>query len=116
MIEAIFSTSENDRTIELRMDGHAGAGEYGKDIICASASILAYTLAQDILIARDREILSENPTVDLKGGKARISCKAKTDKDYLEMLHTLIVIQTGFKLLEHGYPQYVQVTTFGTDI
>ena len=43
----VFSDSEgNTRGIELK--GHAGYDEYGKDIICASASALALNMANSV--------------------------------------------------------------------
>lgn len=37
------------RSLELTAEGHAGGGEYGKDIICAGISAITHTLAQYLL-------------------------------------------------------------------
>lgn len=95
------------------MDGHAQAGEYGHDLVCASASILAYTLAQNLNMAYAQGLLKYKPDLKLnKDGKAVIHCRTKDDT-YAEILHVFLVIQTGFQLLAHNYPNYVFLTMFG---
>ena len=44
MILVTYYRSYNRLTVE----GHAHSGEPGKDLVCASASILAYTLAANV--------------------------------------------------------------------
>ena len=48
MIEAsVMRTVGNDDKIsyEVKAKGHAGAGKYGQDIVCAAVSVLMQTLA-----------------------------------------------------------------------
>ncbi len=113
MIVARFTMDEEKRSVTLRVKGHAGAAENGKDIICASATILAYTLAQNIQGAENRGLLKYAPTVKLREGNSIITCRAKDDEAYTELLHTYLVVQTGYQLLAHNYPQYVAVEMFG---
>lgn len=58
----------------LTVDGHAHSGEAGHDIVCAAASILAYTLAANVqgmeAAGRVREV-----TLELEPGHAEISCR-----------------------------------------
>ena len=113
MIVASFSMDEDKKSVTLKVKGHAGAAEKGKDIICSSASILAYTVAQNIKMAEARGLLKYAPTVKLKDGNTTITCRAKDDECYAELLHTYLVVQTGYQLLAHNYPQYVAVEMFG---
>ena len=44
MINVEFKISK--KKMSLEMSGHAGSGDVGHDLVCACASILAYTTAQ----------------------------------------------------------------------
>lgn len=68
----------------LRLSGHAGFAEKGKDIVCAAASILAYTLICGG--ARYRE---------LPEGGMHITGEAAA----------LALIAGGYRLLSENYPQ-----------
>lgn len=113
MITVKFTMDEERNMASLHMNGHADAGDVGHDIICASASILAYTLAQNLLMVRSKGILKYDPQIKLKRGKAVITCRAVSEDDYAEILHIFLIIQTGFQLLAHNYPEYVVLTMFG---
>lgn len=102
----MISVTVDGFTVE--MEGHAGQNVKGKDIVCASASILAYTLAQMVINMHHQGKLKEAPTVEISSGKARISCKPKR-KYRVEAEQTYLVIQTGYELLSHNHPQYVVI-------
>ena len=113
MVVAKFTTDKKRLMVSLHVKGHAGAAPSGHDIICSSASILAYTVAQNIKMAEARGILKYAPTVKSKAGDFIITCRAKDDDSYAELLHTYLVIQTGYVLLAHNYPQFVAVELLG---
>ena len=113
MVVAKFTTNEQKMEVSLHVKGHAGQNSIGKDIICASASVLAYTVAQNVKVAEERGILKYSPKLKLTGGDAIITCRAKDGGSYTELLHTYLVVQTGYVLLAHNYPQYVAVEMFG---
>ena len=115
MVVAKFTMDESKRMASLHVKGHAGQNAYGNDIICASASILAYTLGQNVKMAEAKGMLKYPPKIKLKDGDAIITCRAKDDGSYSELLHTYLVIQTGYVLLAHNYPQYAAVEMFGQD-
>lgn len=93
----------------VEMEGHAGQNARGKDIVCASASMLAYTLAQMVLNMEQQGKLKDAPTVDIGSGKACITCKPKR-KYKVEAEQVYLVISTGYKLLSHNHPQYVVIS------
>ena len=113
MVVAKFTMDESRKMVTLRVKGHAGANIPGNDIICSSASILAYTVAQNIKMAESRGMLKYPPRMKMKSGDFIITCRAKDDEAYSEILHTYLVVQTGYVLLAHNYPQYVAVEMFG---
>lgn len=113
MVIAKFEMDESKRAASLHVKGHAGMAAVGSDTVCAAASILAYTLAQNIMIADSRGLLKYKPKVKLNEGDAIITVRARDDETYAELLSIYLVIQTGYQLLAHNYPQYVAVEMFG---
>lgn len=110
MIHISFGELENG-TLVLAMDGHSGAAEPGEDLICAAATILAYTLAQNVQDAYLNKMLRRKPKIALKQGEATIT--AKPLKDYrTEVYHAFFVVQRGFEVLAGNYPENVKVETF----
>ena len=107
MIKVTFT--ESGQKLSLRLEGHAGYEEHGKDIVCSSASILAYTVAQEIKHMESLGKLAEPPTIDLSEGDATVVCRAKSIKAYEELLHKFDIIRLGYELLAHNYPQYVRL-------
>jgi uncharacterized protein YsxB (DUF464 family) len=114
MITASFSRANDNGTesITLRLKGHAGMANEGEDIICASATILAYTVAQSLQFLYEEGGLEEQPLIRLDKGDAEITVIPKYTS-YKEALHTFFVAQVGYHLLAHNYPQYVELHSFG---
>ena len=108
MIKAtIISRGEK---LSLRIEGHAGYAEEGKDIVCASASILAHTVAHKVGLLDRFGAFKEPATIKLESGDTEITC-VPPDSDLL--YHSLRGIYefagTGLCLLAQNYPQYVEV-------
>lgn len=112
MIKVEFSTDKAGGSIILRLTGHAGAGEAGRDLVCSAASILAYTVAQTALFMYEDKALKKKPKIRLKPGDAEVVMTPKK-ASYTEALHTYYVAQVGYRLLAKDYPGYVKLTTFG---
>ena len=110
MIKVKFAFDKDKRECSLLVNGHAGQAVVGEDIVCASASILAYTIAQIIKGMEHHGDLSETPTIKLESGDATIVCRAKDDYLFSELMQDFFVIRTGYALLECNYPLYVEFT------
>lgn len=109
MISATFLKDRERGVLSLTLSGHAGAAEAGHDIICASASILAYTVAQEVKNMEKRHQLAEPPIIRLEEGDAEITVKPANDAAYADALHTFCVAQVGYSLLAYNHPQYVEL-------
>ena len=98
------------KNLELKMEGHAGADEKGKDIVCASASMLFYTLAQSLIKSRD--MLKKHPIIEWDDGNGHIKCRPR--KEYQGNI-TLVywTILNGIELLAEEYPQYITFKVIG---
>lgn len=101
MIQVIYYRNYNKITVE----GHAKSGEPGHDLVCAAVSILAYTLAANVLNMRDNGQVRDTFTA-MNEGKAEISCNPRHN---LRSTVTLIYdsICAGFELLAHQYPDNI---------
>ena len=97
------------KKLSLRLLGHAGYAEHGKDIVCASASILAHTVAQFVTEAERQGDLEASPTIRLEEGNVFISCQPYASS--LKMMQNVYLFaKMGYILLEHNYPQHVEIT------
>ena len=112
MIHAEFFTNKESGSITMKLSGHAGQAEQGKDIICSAASILAYTVAQALQFQYEDDGLKKKPHFKLEPGDTIIVAKPKPER-YEEALHTFFVAQVGYSLLAKTYPQYVTLSSFG---
>lgn len=95
----------------VEINGHAMSGEAGHDLVCAAASILAYTLAQNLKsMKKSSEIYRY--TLELDVGRAFISCvphaRCKVDTRLV-----FDAVCTGFALLSNQYPEYVSYEVHG---
>lgn len=88
----------------LTMRGHAAFAPAGQDIVCAAASMLAYTAAE-----RLRELADEGAVQALAcrmepGGLRIAFCLPAPDGRVTELFRTLAA---GFRLLAARYPAHV---------
>jgi uncharacterized protein YsxB (DUF464 family) len=111
MLKVTFEKDENELT--LRIAGHAGQADIGHDIVCASCSILAYTVAQLVNNADAVGDLKSPPEIKLESGDAVVSC-IPTDEVYSTLLSIYMFAEVGYKLLAHNFPQFVELKSFGT--
>jgi uncharacterized protein YsxB (DUF464 family) len=112
MLEVTFEQKDNKLT--LKLEGHAGQADVGYDIVCASASILAYTVAQFVKEAESRKDLKSPAELKLESGYAVMSCEP-TDEMLIDMQNIYLFAEKGYELLAHNYSQYVELKTFGTE-
>jgi uncharacterized protein YsxB (DUF464 family) len=92
----------------MKVKGHSNTAPRGEDLVCASATMLVYTVAQAMTFMYEQGQIEEKPKMKIKEGKAVISAKPK--EDYLaEVLHTFWVAQCGAHVLACNYPQFVSL-------
>ena len=101
MIQAVYYRKYN----RLTVTGHAGAAEPGQDLVCASASILAYTLAANVANMADNGQVRQ-PIIKNNEGDTEISCNPRHNlKNSVTLVFDAICI--GFELLAHDYPENI---------
>lgn len=112
MVKVRFDKSEDGKSLILTVKGHSGQAETGQDIVCASVSILTYTIAQVVQEMQSKGKLKKKPTIRLDSGDAVVTCKPNKAY-YNEAFHAFSVVQAGYHLLHHNYPQFVDLKMFG---
>lgn len=111
MVTVRLERSEDKKTLVLTMQGHAQAGERGKDLVCASVSCLAYTAAEAVRRLYEANKLRKRPTIRLTEGDAVITCKPS--RQFFEEAQTVMnVIIAGCEAIERAYPENVRVIPY----
>lgn len=103
MIKAVYDRPNLCLTIE----GHAYNGEAGHDLVCASASILAYTLAASVTNAAKTS--NTTTVIRLEKGDAEVQCKPNPAIAGAVML-IYDTVCVGFELLARNYPENISYT------
>lgn len=110
MLEAkLILTSGGE--FELSLRGHAEHAPTGSDTVCAAASILAYTAAQEVLEMERRGKLRGKPHIALDKGHSEICCEYKESATG-EAKALYRIVGHGYDLLAANFPKNVHVTTF----
>lgn len=90
----------------LTLDGHAGENVVGKDIVCAAASILTFTLAKAVEDLRAKGIVSECALELASPGHAVISCRPQEGYSSVVSL-AYRTICGGFEILAANHPEHI---------
>lgn len=110
MIEAsVMRTVWNDDKIsyEVKAKGHAGAGKYGQDIVCAAVSVLMQTLANEV------EESARAGTVALGAvahGNGWMKVEVTPTRESCNMVEAWVeLVQDGLDALAESYPENVEL-------
>lgn len=107
MIHVVYHRHHNRVTV----DGHAGSGPEGHDLVCASVSALALTLAGNVYYMKAQDAVHRE-IVKLKEGNAEIQCTPhRRYKDSVEQVFRTICV--GFELLSTKYPNNISYEVRG---
>ena len=98
----------DDRNLILTAKGHAGyAKNKEPDIVCSAVSMLLFTLAENLLKLPETT-QKIPPKIRFDSGDVKISFYAHREY-YKEVKKMFDFILTGFRLLEHRYPENIKV-------
>lgn len=89
--------------------GHAGYRPYGQDIVCAGVSALLATAAEMLLRMEEHGEVRLPEPVRLEPGDVRLTWEALGDGTKADMLWE--TLETGLRLMEARYGQYVVITS-----
>lgn len=106
MVKIHFWQDTEKKSVCMKVKGHAGTAPKGQDLVCASATMLVYTVAQAMAFMHEQGYLLEKPKIKIREGKASVSAVPK-EEYYAEVLHTFWVAQCGAHVLAKNYPEAV---------
>ena len=108
MIKIHFWQEKDKGSIHMKVKGHADTAPKGADLICASATMLVYTVGQAMMFMYEQGQLEEKPHIKIREGKAIVVARPK--EDFLaETLHAFWVAQCGAHTLACNYPEAVSL-------
>lgn len=92
--------------LSIKITGHAESAEAGKDLICASASILFYTLVENI--EEHSKIGDCKSQVKALEGDAEVKVVALPSHQE-EIANVFNTIMVGYEILSQDYPEYIRI-------
>lgn len=92
---------------EVKAEGHAGAGEYGQDIVCAAVSVLLQTLANEVVEAARAGLLAVGVVAHGDGWMKVEMTPTDQTQDMVEAWVELV--QDGIDALAESYPENVEL-------
>lgn len=110
MIEAsVMRTVWNDGKTgyEVKAKGHAGAGKYGKDIVCAAVSCLMQTLANEVEEAARAGLVALGAVAH---GDGWMKVEVTPTCESCDMVEAWVeLVQDGLDALAESYPENVEL-------
>ncbi len=107
MIKVVYHRLYNRVTVE----GHAGSGPEGHDLVCSAVSALALTLAGNVAYMQTQEAVRD-VIAKLEEGNAEIQCTPyRRYKDSVAQIYSSICV--GFELLATKYPENISYEVLG---
>ena len=110
MIKGTFKRDATDKIVAYEISGHANAGEYGSDIVCAAVSVLVISTANGIdALAKIQPIID----VDNEAGgyfylEMPTELTAEQDKVAQILLENLWL---GLQAVQEENSKYIQIET-----
>ena len=93
------------KTMELEINGHAGHGKKGKDIVCSAISTLFYTLGEALY--ESVYLLEDAPIFKDEEGEGYLACTPKEEyKDTISRTYWTVLV--GMHMVAEQYPQNVK--------
>lgn len=92
---------------EVKAEGHAGAGEYGQDIVCAAVSVLLQTLANEVTEAARAGLLAVGVVAHGDGWMKVEMTPTDQTQDMVDAWVELV--QDGIDALAESYPENVEL-------
>ena len=107
MIQVTYYRLYNRVTVE----GHAGSGPVGHDLVCSAVSALALTLAGNVSHMEAQEAVY-SVMINLNEGNAEIQCTPyRRYKDSVAQIYRALCV--GFELLATKYPENISYSVRG---
>lgn len=97
----IISITENEKSFEVEIEGHANAEENGKDIVCAAISILGLSLVYEVEEMMNRG--DAEGAFKVEKGLLTVECDVVEDMSFFEMF------KLGIQEIADNYSDFVKI-------
>lgn len=110
MINCIFNRSESGRIISFELTGHADAGPYGSDIVCAAVSALSISTVNGV-----DALAGFQPLVEVdeeEGGYLRFELISDITQEQLNISQILLEnLLLALKMMQEEHSEFIQIQT-----
>ena len=107
MIDIVYDRGRH----KLTMNGHAGAGEPGSDLVCAAASMLAMTVEANAAAMQDTGVVERVDIVRSSGSLCVVVFPKEEHKSAVRLV--MDAVCGGFFLLAQNEPEHVRYNRTG---
>ena len=110
MIKGTFTRNASGRIVSYELTGHANAGEYGRDIVCAAVSALAISAVNGIdALAGIQPIIDVNQE---EGGYLYVAIPNETTQEQMNIIQVLLEnLLLGLQAVQDENSEYIQIET-----
>ena len=105
MINVIFYKDSSDQFVGFELLGHAGAAEYGKDIVCASVSVLVINTINSVETFTDDDFVCD---VEEESGFIKFIINDELSNESKLLLNSLYLGING--ILDEDNEQYITLS------
>lgn len=106
MIHAHFKQNKSDDYVSFEMKGHANAGPYGYDIVCAAASALSINAVNSIY-----QLAEYAPLTDVSDGYLYFETLNNLSDRQVDMTNILIQsLLIGLSEIQTEYPEFMKIS------
>lgn len=104
MVRVEIFEDDAGRIAAFQVEGHAGFGESGEDLVCAAVSVLTQTAVLGL-----EHHLDASPEVEVEKGRLRCQLPVLTIRDMEQAEVILRTMYLGLMAIAENYDQYIQV-------
>lgn len=110
MIKGIFKRDDSGRINSYQITGHADAGEYGYDIVCAAVSVLAISTVNGIESLAGIDPIVESD--DENGGYLHVEIPSGNTQEQSNIIQILLEnLLLGMQSVQEQYNDHIQLET-----
>ena len=112
MVTITVYKDKASRRIKLTAEGHARAGDPGRDPVCAGISAMMIGYAKTVMVAAQTGLVNEEQTrVNVGGrpGQGHIETVCLTEEAYNRLVYAMMPAELFFQGLQESKPNHVRI-------
>ncbi|BAB06729.1 ribosomal-processing cysteine protease Prp [Halalkalibacterium halodurans] len=107
MIDVVFERNKQNDIVSFTMSGHADAGPYGQDLVCAGASAVALGTVNAIIALCQVELVTE---MENEGGFLRCRVPNDLEETTFEKVQLLLEgMNISLQSIAESYGEHIQI-------